>query len=82
MEATYTPNANYNGSDSLASLRVTHQPASNNYTMALLSVVNDAPTGSVTVAGRAVQEALNAANTLADVDGLPAGSIFRYQCGV
>jgi len=77
---SYTPTANYNGSDSFSFTVSDPSNASNSYTMALsVEAVNDAPTGSVTVAGSAVQgQTLNAANTLADVDGLPAGSI-RYQ---
>src|SRR5262249_27663343 len=68
LVATYTPNANYHGSDTIS------------YTLAgvpqtidvLVTPVNDAPTGGVAVTGEAVLGGVLSADTstLADADGL------------
>ncbi len=48
---------------------------------AAVANVNDTPTGSVTITGTATQgETLIAGNTLADLDGIPAGAItYKWQ---
>ena len=74
----YTPASNYNGADSFT-FKVNDGIADSVASTVSITVtaVNDAPTGTVTISGTATQgQALAAANTLADADGL--GSI-RYQ---
>ncbi|MDD5755108.1 MAG: cadherin-like domain-containing protein, partial [Methylococcales bacterium] len=70
----FTPNANYNGAVALTYDVVDGNTgsvaATNSFTLA---AVNDAPTGSVTISGSAIQgQLLTASNNLADVDGLGA----------
>jgi VCBS repeat-containing protein len=75
---TYTPSANYNGADSFGYSVGDGQGGLNTYTAnVIISAVNDLPTGTVTITGSALQgQALVAANTLADADGL---GVISYQ---
>src|SRR5262249_24949552 len=66
--ATYTPNANYHGSDT-----INHTLSGVPHTIdVLVTPVNDAPTGGVAVTGEAVLGGVLTADTstLADADGL------------
>ena len=79
---TYTPVANYNGSDSFT-FKVNDGTLDSAFATVSLTVnaVNDAPTGSVTVSGIANQgQTLTATNSLADVDGLGAVS-YQWKAG-
>jgi hypothetical protein len=69
---TYTPTANYSGTDSFT-FKVNDGTVDSAVATVSLTIdpVNDAPTGSVTISGTVTQgQVLTAANTLADVDGL------------
>ncbi|WP_350297240.1 Ig-like domain-containing protein, partial [Limnohabitans sp. Rim8] len=79
---TYTPNANYNGSDSFT-FKVNDGTLDSAFATVSLTVnaVNDAPTGSVTISGIANQgETLKATNSLADPDGLGEIS-YQWKAG-
>jgi Ca2+-binding RTX toxin-like protein len=69
---TYTPNANFAGSDSFTFLANDGLLDSNLGTVTLtVTPVNDPLTGTVTITGDAVQsQVLTASHTLADADGL------------
>ena len=75
---TFTPAANFNGNFSIAtSVSDGVAPAITGSKAFTGTAVNDAPTGTVTIAGTTTQgQTLTAANTLADVDGL---GIIAYQ---
>ena len=69
---TYTPAANFNGSDSFT-FKVNDGTLDSATATVSINVVpvNDAPTGSVTITGLAgLDRTLTASNTLADADGL------------
>jgi hypothetical protein len=71
---TYTPKANHNGSDSFT-FKVNDGTVDSETASVSITVqaVNDTPTGSVTISGGGTQgQVLTAANTLADVDGIPS----------
>ena len=79
-KVTYTPNANYNGSDSFT-FKVNDGTADSEAKTISLTVtpVNDAPTGSVSIAGTpTVSHVLTASNDLADEDG-PNSLVVSYQ---
>jgi hypothetical protein len=75
---TYTPNANFNGSDSFKFKVSDGNIDSADATVSItVNAVNDTPSGTVTISGTATEdEVLTAGNNLADEDGL--GS-FGYQ---
>jgi hypothetical protein len=75
---TYTPSANYNGTDSFMFKANDTTLDSNTATVSItINPVNDAPSGSVTISGTTTEDqVLTASNNLADEDGL--GSI-SYQ---
>lgn len=77
---TYTPVANFNGTDSFTFQVTDPFGASNTYTQQIqIQAINDTPNGNISIAGTALQgQFLTASNTLSDVDGIPAGGI-RYQ---
>jgi len=69
---TYTPTPNFNGIDSFTYRTSDGLLNSNLATVSItVSPVNDAPTGTVTITGTAMQgQTLTAGNTLADADGV------------
>ena len=69
---SYTPSANFNGSDTFTYTATDGTDTSTETTVTVtISAVNDDPTGSVTVTGDAkTGQTLTASNTLADDDGL------------
>ncbi|MCX7261867.1 MAG: tandem-95 repeat protein, partial [Burkholderiales bacterium] len=71
---TYNPNASYAGSDRFTFRANDGSLDSSLQTVAIkVGEINKAPTGGVTINGRATQgQVLTAANTLADADGLGA----------
>ena len=80
---TYTPRANYNGSDSFTFKVNDGTVDSATTTMNIIvSAVNDAPVGGVTITGTATQnQTLTANNSITDADAIPtsgAGAI-SYQ---
>jgi len=70
---TYTPVANYNGSDSFTFKTNDGTVDSTAATVSLtVNAVNDAPTGSVIITGPPSEgQMLTASNTLVDIDGIP-----------
>jgi hypothetical protein len=69
---SYTPAANFNGTDTFTYTATDGTDASAETTVTVtVSAVNDDPTGSVTISGTAkTGQTLTASNDLADVDGL------------
>jgi VCBS repeat-containing protein len=81
---TYTPDANFNGTDSFT-YEVSDGNGGSSQATVTISVdpVNDSPTGSVTIDDTtpAQGDTLNASSTLADVDGLSGAISYQWQRG-